>query len=289
MPSDIERELLALLHNQQQANQRPATRTNLPELPANLFMSPRDAQAMAPQDRQAIERMGSRVVATEAVTPGDMYAVPQGRIQQPSMGSPDLASLFMNREAQAQADLEGYMTPISGEFNLNHLPPGGQSGDVFATDGDGNMTWQQPNSGPDIQFDAEFGDVEAGGAAQPHPTARFRIDRAPPLPQAGQFPRQAQGQDGEVVSRRGGDGRFRQIAAQQQERANVGRMHTAGGPPTHPVQRGVVSRRGADGQWSSTRSDVSRSPLIRQVDTSTPTGPTAHDILRSGGLKLADD
>lgn len=207
MPTDLERELLALAAKQKQQNEAGLPQQSAPELPplepgtllsvtalgelqAARDIRARDqALAQALADPIGVMLPSTRVIDTALVgvqvreVPFEM-SVAQADLEAPSqdgISAATLASLFMNREAQAQADLLG----------LAHIED-----------------WAGPEvDDMPIEFDSEF-DV---GTTTPNEAVRFRVGRDTPPRMPFDHGRPPINADGRIVSQRGEDGRFHPV------------------------------------------------------------------------------
>jgi hypothetical protein len=167
MPTEQEQELLALLALEKRRNARPQNRTastlsELPELTPEVLLSvsaQREVQAaqggIQAQALTSVARVRETSQQHEPYEPDEL---------------PDISSLFMNNEAEAQQALVG------GVFT--------------------------PET-PDITFDT---DELLEGTTVPNEAVRFQVGRQDPPVHS--FHREMHAIDGEVVSQRGQDGQF---------------------------------------------------------------------------------
>jgi len=206
MPSKLEQELLALAAEQGRQNQAgvEAPVPNLPPLEPGSLLSAtalgelqaaRDIRAREAQAREALADPWSSLLprhrtveaAQVEIQRPEVREVPfEMSVSRAELEAADdgisvsaLASLFMNNEAHAQADLMGiahiedHSEPMASEM--------------------------------DIEFDSDF-----GGGAAPNEAVRFRVGQEDPPPSS--FYRgPAVNTDGRVVSQIGDDGRFHRV------------------------------------------------------------------------------
>jgi hypothetical protein len=201
MPSDFEKSLLALAQNQakQSASSDPFGQVLGSEEPQSLFdlaQAISKALPQSPADERLVAQRVADVMGSERPRPlnraanlEQLWETPRGTLPEEGggefrAGDEDLAGLFMNGEAQAQADLTGEtVVPIT------------------------QNSWTSPSDDFDIQFDT--GDLEVPMMA-PNERARFRVDRPPPrVPFQARIPDRDSGLDGRVVMSRQGNGNWR--------------------------------------------------------------------------------
>jgi len=203
MASKLEQELLALAAKQGRQNQEAQPQQATPTLPplepgTLLSVTARGeleaARSIRAREAQAAQAMTDPVgvalpVKPTSEVPGhqvdvrmfhDPVAVPQAEIEASSDGISiaSLATMFMNREAQAQADMLGIDAIEAPELPAPEM---------------------------DIEFDSDFRE-----GASPNEAVRFRVGRDDPPPST--FYRgPAVNTDGRVVSQMGDDGRFHAV------------------------------------------------------------------------------
>jgi hypothetical protein len=253
--TQAEQDLLALL---QQERHRNASRQEpeLPDLPLELFGNvlpaekrqvtaalsgdaylnflgaTQPAPAPNPTDLDLSALWSSSPASVQAHEENELEGLWSTAEPTASGEAPDaLSGLFMNQEAVAQAEMSGQAV----DFSPQELG--------------GFRRQASSRGGFEVEFD---GDFDMNAPAPPR-TGRFRIDQPPPRPT---FNRSVSATDGQVVSQRGADGRFRTAAVQTR--------HVAPGevirpPPLTPTRQ---------------------QPELPRSTT------TKYDVLRKGGLDL---
>lgn len=162
-----------------------------------------------------------------------------------------LSNLFMNRDAQAQAEMTGQPTEY-GDIPMPQTRTASR-GNEFTIEFDSEINFDSP--------------VRHGGGGGSGP--RFRVDQSPP-PRRAFDSRVAASADGVVVGQRGSDGRFRTAA--QQPRTSITRM----APP--PTTRGEAIQRHEAKVAAATPPPAPARPA--------PAPTTTYDVISRGGLDI---
>lgn len=162
-----------------------------------------------------------------------------------------LSNLFMNRDAQAQAEMTGQPTEY-GDIPMPQTRTASR-GNEFTIEFDSEIIFDSP--------------VRHGGGGGSGP--RFRVDQSPP-PRRAFDSRVAASSDGVVVGQRGSDGRFRTAA--QQPRTSITRM----APP--PTTRGEAIQRH--------EAKVAAATPPPAPPRAAPAPTTTYDVISRGGLDI---
>lgn len=200
MPTDLERELLALAAAEQQRREARTAEQEAEVQPLSRLFAYHMAREAPSPPPAGMQRVAANTPVGEVVVDLPMndpvaQAIRSGQSMSmsvshrapnangdafPDISVEDLSSMFMTGEARAQRDLRG----LAGYAEFDAIPA------------------EDP-------FQVEFSS-EIEGSTQPNEAVRFQIGRESPPPVT-MMNRRAVSTDGRVVSTRGEDGRFRPL------------------------------------------------------------------------------